>query len=223
MFKEYLHFEWGTSGRLTPLPVWHLSMVLEHQWGWSINFQIPAPTPNTPLLSLVGVGPASGEWVCTTSLWGVEDLDFDIFFCYKTVGNLPFKGERFLFLTSSHSVLTHKRRKSNYALENCMMSIPVAFCQLSSFKSRLKWLIVRRWVIPVAVSQRKDKILAIAPPGWEHHMPFRSFVSKEKKILMEHWLGFVFTWKNKDFGGNKVGRGKKIYPACVTLLGPPLP
>lgn len=49
--------------------------------------------------------------------------------------------------------------------------------------------------IPTGVSQRQEKFLAIAPPGWEHQMPIRLFVSKEKEILMEHCLGFVFTWK----------------------------
>lgn len=40
--------------------------------------------------------------------------------------------------------------------------------------------------IPKGVSQRKEKILEISPPGWECYTPSGALCSKEKKILSEH-------------------------------------
>ena len=46
------------------------------------------------------------------------------------------------------------------------------------------------------VSQGKETILEISPRGLEHQTPFRSFVSKEKKILIERRLeDFVYMEK----------------------------
>lgn len=73
---------------------------------------------------------------------------------------------------------------------------------------------------PKGVSQRKEKILEISPPGWEYYTLSGAFWSKEKKILSEHRVGgFVCIWEEKiNCWRNKAGREKRIHPASISSL-----
>ena len=97
-------------------------------------------------------------------------------------------------MISSHILFTHKK-KSSSVLENCIRSTPVVLSTTVFLQRWLEWLVIIRWVFLREFLPKKEKILEIFLLHLELLRPFRNFVSKEKKILIECWPGgFVFIW-----------------------------